>query len=215
VQRANAIIFDADGTIFNSFGLIVQAYSHISETYGVAMPEEDEIKAKMGKPLGEMLKYFFPNIDVAMLMDTNHSFVSSNVSKATLYPGMKPLLKEMYYRGVKLGVLTNGNKTIERIIAYYNLTKYFSSIVHADRINFHKPEPNGVYLVCKEAGVSTSETVVVGDSIDDIEAGKRASVLATILIDHGLLSSDDIQKSNPDYIVTSTNELRKIVRLLT
>jgi HAD superfamily hydrolase (TIGR01549 family) len=206
-----AVVFDADGTIFDTFELIVAAYRHVSVTHHLPVPEPLEIRRRLGSPMHEMFEAFYPGQDIQQLLDTNHAFVTQNLIQSEAFAGVKELLEELRARDMKLAILTSGTETVNDILEHHGLAEYFSSVVHTGRVNEPKPNPEGFLLACQECESDPSQTVMVGDTIFDIQTGKNGGALATIALTHGFGTKEDLVAAEPDYIAASILEVQNIL----
>lgn len=211
MKNVEAIIFDADGTLFDSFEVIVAAYTHISTTHGLPIPAPDDVRSRLGSPLHDMFKAFYPDADIEKLLLTNHDYMSVNITKSKTFEGVQALLDDLTSKGIKLGILTSGTATIVATLEHHNLRHYFSSIVYTERIQKPKPDPEGFLLACHECEVQPEHALMVGDTVFDIETGKNAGALATIAITHGFGNPLDLDSSEPDYTVQNIAELRQLL----
>lgn len=211
MNDVEAVIFDADGTLFDTFEMIVSAYRHVSETHGLSIPEPAEIRARLGSPIRDMFAAFYPGQDLESLFKTNDDFVSANALQSEAFEGVKELLEALQRKNIKLGILTSGNSNILHILSQHDLKEYFSSVVYTERISNPKPHPEGFLLACQECEVAPAKSIMVGDTVYDIETGKNAGALATIAITHGFGSPEDLAAAKPDYTVQSIFELQRIL----
>lgn len=78
MTKAKAIIFDADGTLLNSFELIVSAYRHVATTHGLRIPTPQEIRTELGRPLPDIFETFYPVHNIQELLYTNSQFIADN-----------------------------------------------------------------------------------------------------------------------------------------
>ena len=211
-KKAEAAIFDADGTIFNTKEMIYAAYAHVATTHGLPVPTPEQINAHMGKPIRDILRGVFPgDIDIEMLYETNGQYVQRNATSVAAFEGLEEILGTLHDKGLKLAILTSGNAKIHALLEHNNLSDLFMSVVHADRVQKPKPDPEGFLLAVHECGVAPDSAVMVGDMSVDIEVGKSALALATIGVTHGFGTRESLESVGADYIIDSLSELPDIV----
>ena len=211
MQNCKAIVFDADGTLFDSFELIVSAYRHVAETHKLRVPTSSEVRAQLGKALPDIFKHFYPNQDIQTLLDTNSAFVAANAMNSEAFAGVHELLQQLVDAGIKLAILTGGGPKIQDVLNHHGLGTYFTSVVHHERIKNPKPDPEGFLLACTECNVAPQEAVMVGDTVYDIETGQNAHALATIALTHGFGEIEDLEKVHPDYTAKDIFEVSAIL----
>lgn len=214
MQRCKAVVFDADGTLFDTFELIVSAYRHIAETHGLRVPESGEVRVQLGKALPDILNHFYPDQDIQTLLNTNSAFIAANTMNSEAFAGVNELLQKLAAEGVKMAILTGGGPKIHDVLKRHKLDKYFTSVIHHERIQKPKPDAEGFLLACSECGVTPDETVMVGDTTYDIETGKNAHALATIAVTHGFGEVEDLEHSRADYMAKDIFEVSTILSTL-
>lgn len=214
MPKLEAVIFDADGTLFDTFELIVSAYQHVAETYGLRIPTSSEVRAQMGKSIPDILRHFYPGVDINMLLETSNEYFATNIMKSEAFKGAENLLAHLQAQGLRLAILTNGNTKVHNTLRHHKLDRYFSSVVHLERIQKPKPDPEGFLLACSECGVKPHEAIMVGDVVTDIETGKNASALATIAVTHGFGSSEELKRSQANYVVDGIAGIKTVLSQL-
>jgi len=214
MSKVEAVIFDADGTLFDTFELIVSAYEHVAVTHGLRIPTPDEVRDQLGKALPDIFQHFYPNEDIQTLLDTNNAFVAANTMKSAAFAGVKDLLSGLARQGIQLGILTSGSAKVHDVLRHHQLDQFFTSVVHHERIKKPKPDPEGYWLACVECGVPPENGVMVGDTTFDIETGQNAGALTTIAVTHGFGLPEDLAKAQPGYIAHDIFEVDKIITTL-
>lgn len=211
MSTLKAVIFDADGTLLNSFELIYSAYVHVSKTHGLHVPTPEKVRSLMGNPLTEMFETLYPGEDIATLIQTNSTYVAANVIKSEAFEGVDELLSDLQGMGLKLAILTSGGHKIQNILEHHNWGRYFSSVVHIERLKKPKPDAEGFLLAAEECNVKPQEAIMVGDTVIDIQTGKNAGALATIALTHGFGTKEDLTHAKPDYLLDSLEAIQSII----
>ena len=67
-----------------------------------------------------------------------------------------------------------------------------------------------IALALAENGIDPKDAVMIGDRKYDIEGGKK-NLLTTVGVLYGYGSKDEIEETKADYVVSSVNELEKIL----
>jgi pyrophosphatase PpaX len=215
MKYCKAVVFDADGTLFDTFELIVSAYRHVAETHRLRVPTADEVHAQLGKALPDIFKHFYPDQDIETLLETNSKFVAANTMSSEAFAGVEELLQDLTKKGIKLAILTGGGPRIHDVLQQHRLDGFFTSVVHHERVTHPKPDAEGFLLACQECDVEPGEAVMVGDTSYDIGAGKNGGALASIAVTHGFGTIEDLKQAKPDYTATDIFEVRDILSHLT
>lgn len=200
-----AVVFDADGTLLNSFELIVGAYQHVAGLYGRPAPTAEQVRDQLAqaRPLRDIYRTFFPGGDIDAMLVANGEYLAANATSSSAYQGLHEMLDSLQGQGLRMGILTGGNHRIHDMLAHHDIATYFGSVVHQDRVARSKPDPEGFLLVTDELGVFPAETVMVGDSPADIFAGKNGGAYATIGLTHGNATRETLEAADADYLVDS------------
>jgi D-glycero-D-manno-heptose 1,7-bisphosphate phosphatase len=134
-------------------------------------------------------------INRAVIRD-GRPYPPARIEELEIAPDVPPALRRLHDAGYALVVVTNqpdvarGRQTremveeIHRALAKQLPIDEFRVCYHddADRCACRKPEPG---LLTQPPAYDLNRSVMIGDRWRDIEAGRRAGVRATILIDSG------------------------------
>ena len=94
--------------------------------------------------------------------------------KSRLYPGVKELLETLLADGLRMAVISNKQETLSRLILKsLGISSCFDVICGGDTFPEMKPSPMPLIKVMDGFGVTPAQAVMVGDSINDIQAGNR------------------------------------------
>ena len=214
MSKLKAVVFFFFCTIFNTFELICAAYRHVANTHNLRVPTPDEIKIQLGKSLPDIFKTFYPEHNIQELLNTNNQYVAANAMKSEAFHGIEELLQFLKEKQLQLSILTSVSSKVYDILDHHNLTTYFTSVVHHEKINRPKPDPEGFLLACKECDVEPQEAIMVGDTTQDIATGKNAKAFATIAVTHGYGLAQDLIDANADYVVSDLNGVKDVIAKL-
>lgn len=206
-----AVIFDADGTLFNTKELIMAAYGHVASLHGLRPPTEEDFQRHIGKSLYDIYLGMYPEADPVELVRANGEFMAVNITKSMAFDGLHDMLQGLKDEGLRLGILTGGRETIHEVLVHHEISHFFGSVVHSGRIEKSKPDPEGVLLALGELGIQASEAAMVGDMTFDILAGKNAGVRTTIGVTHGFGSRESLEKAGADFILPNLAEVVNVV----
>ena len=161
------VIFDLDGTLVESY------------------LDFDRMRAEMdlppGVPILETLATL-PAERVAHCWKILERHEMQGVERAELIPGIPELLAILKQKQVRTAVFTRNSRgctlaTLER----FSLT--FDTVLSRDDAP-PKPDPQGVFDICRQWNLRPAETAVVGDYVFDLRAGRAASA-RTVLFARG------------------------------
>jgi len=146
----------------------------------------DSLGLLPGLPILEQLATMDPDV-AAPLHRQLFKIEEELARRAEPAPGAHNLIATLRASGCQLAVLTRNNRRLARIaLAAIGLIDSFDEAVIFGRDEAEpKPSPDGVQQILAIWGAHASDTVVVGDSIFDLQAGREAGA-ATVLVDvHG------------------------------
>jgi phosphoglycolate phosphatase len=125
--------------------------------------------------------------------------------KTFFYPGVRETLEKMSAIGLTLAVASNKSEShCREILRLLQSEKLFAAILGADSVTERKPSPEPLFHLMRQFGCGLEKTVMVGDSINDMRAGKAAGVF-TIGCSYGYGSREELELA--DCIVSSFPEL--------
>jgi HAD superfamily hydrolase (TIGR01509 family) len=167
-SRIRGVVFDMDGT------LVAQAIDF------------DAIRREIGLPFGTPLLEAMdrlPPADRAAACAVLDRHEQAAVAAAEVLPGVLDFLAWLDARGIKRAVLTRNSRSVaEGVLARCRLLM-FDPIVTRDDAPF-KPQPEGLWRICKAWGIAPAEVLMLGDYVYDIQVGRNAGA-RTALLTHG------------------------------
>jgi phosphoglycolate phosphatase len=124
----------------------------------------------------------------------------------TLFPGVKETLETLRTGGIRLATATTKlSAGTRRVLTHFGIAELFAQIQGSDNIPF-KPDPFIITKILEEQSWTKSETLMVGDTDNDIMAGKRANI-PTCGVTYGSLTKAQMEQLNPDILIHSLPEL--------
>ncbi len=112
------------------------------------------------------------------------TFVFENFARTAVpYPFALPMLNTLKARGLKVGLITNGQHALQyKKLDMTGLRYVFDEIIVSGDVMVDKPDPEIFLMMCEKLGVEPGETVYVGDNpVCDVEGARKAG-LKTIWI---------------------------------
>lgn len=213
------IIFDCDGTLVDSAGLIVAAMGDAFEMCGQVRPTRADVRRIVGLNLGHAVSMLLTRkvdeAEVAAIADAYRAaFVVLRDEKkmdAPLFEGTNEMLVDLQARHTLMGVATGKSaKGLQSLYAQHDLARYFVTSQTAD---FHpsKPHPSMVETAMADVGGSAARSVMIGDTSYDIEMGRNAG-LRTIGVSWGNHEADDLQEAGADIIIEDWAQLTPLLQ---
>jgi pyrophosphatase PpaX len=214
--RPIAVLFDLDGTLVDSVGLILASARHAFEGYPGRRPTDDDWIAGIGKPLRVQLEELAARPeDVEPLFLRYREFFRANHDAMTRpFPGAVEVVAALRAAGHPVGIVTA--KLVEpawRSLRHAGLAPHVQALVGADSLLEHKPDPAPVRLALSQLGRAPGEALLVGDSPHDVAAGNAAGV-ATAAALWGACPRAVLEAAGPRYALADVRELPAVVARL-
>jgi phosphoglycolate phosphatase len=204
-----AAIFDLDGTLVDSLEDLTDAVNHLRNAYSYPPLTAESVRQKVGKGTRNLIQQVLPGISdtdmnraLCLFLDFNRAHIAD---KSRLYPGMQDTLQALAIRNVRLAVISNKNEELSTLILQtLGIDDLFESISGGDTFPERKPSPLPLLNVADSLGIAPADCAMVGDSINDIEAGNRAD-MTSIACSWGYGSREELLGA--DVLVHTPQEL--------
>ena len=157
--------------------------------------------------VSETLKSLGYNYDVSspIVAAATAEFCEEFMTFVYLDENTESLLRILHGK-YKLGIISNFAipECVDKLLKTHGLDKLFDAIVVSGAVNKRKPSPEVFERTLKALGVSASETVFVGDTLDaDIEGAKAVGMKA-VYIERRI---EKVEEVSPDHTIKSLSEL--------
>jgi phosphoglycolate phosphatase len=145
---------------------------------------------------------------MALFMDC---YDRANGEHTRPYPGVIEGLDAFHARGFLLACVTNkiARFTLP-LLQQQGLEGYFREILPGDALPRKKPDPLPLTHTAGKFGVAPSDLLLIGDSLNDVEAA-RAAGCPIFCVDYGYSEGHDVRTFDVDAIVPSLFEASKLI----
>lgn len=180
------IVFDLDGTLFNTLGDLAIAVNFALHRFGLPEHDEQRVRTFIGNGSMKLIERSMgeaalpeniarTGVTVEAVHKVYSDFYWEHCTEHTLpNPGIVEFLRE---NSVRVAMLTNKPlRPSEKILDYFGLRDRFELILCGDTTPERKPSPAGLLKILEMAGVSREDAVMVGDDQPDILAARNADV---------------------------------------
>ncbi len=213
-REVRLILFDLDGTLFETDNLLVTRVEHVLRPLANLLEfDARRVARRLVMSLEGVLNSLITFLDIVRLdrpafwLTTKldrwlHGGSFSRAPRLTTHVrALLTDLQEHYRLGV---VTTRSREETERLLATAGIREFFSVVVTRDEVRRLKPHPEPIRLAATRARVRPEQTLVVGDTPVDIRAAKAAGALAAgVLCGFGEL--EELQEA--DIILNTPAEL--------
>ncbi|SRR6266540_715302 len=215
-DRPAAILFDLDGTLIDSVGLLLECVRHtFAERERV--PTDEQWIAGIGTPLPRQLAEFVEGDDeIAALADRYRSFQREHHDRLTwTFEGVEPTLEKLAARGHPMGVVTSkSNEMMLRSLRHTGIERFMSTLIGCDSCAIHKPDPFPVRLALEELGYVPENAFFVGDSPHDVQSGNAAGV-TTVAALWGPFTREQLEPHGPTAFLEEISGLPALIQRVT
>ena len=211
--KSKFIIFDYDGTIVNSEMAIITGIKYALELYKYEIPSDEVLKKNIGRALLPVFAELTgdPNPSIHnKLLETYRRWYFNAAEKEIiddyLYPEAFKTIKALYDDGHILGIATNKSKTgLLEGLKRHNLSSFFTTIKTIQDCD-PKPLPDMGLESIREAGVLKSNTVMIGDTINDALMSKSCNI-KFLGVSWGFNDTETLLSNGALSVVSSYSEL--------
>ena len=199
-MSAPALIFDLDGTLVDSVYQHVLAWREALESTGIELSVW-RIHRRIGMSGGLLAN--------ALLRETGHRVTSEEaahlqqahaeayarlVGQIRPLPGARELLAHLSKTRVPWAIATSGRMESARPTLELLDLRPEVPIVTRDEVRHAKPDPDLFLAAAERLGVDIADSVVVGDSVWDLLAARRARALGVGLLAGGY-GQDELERA--------------------
>ncbi|MBP3967124.1 pyrophosphatase PpaX [Paenibacillus lignilyticus] len=204
------MLFDLDGTIMDTNELIIQSFLHSLK--GIVPPEFDRehIIPSMGQPLTMQMQLFSGREDVTDLVAAYREInLQMHDDYVSAFPQVAEVFARLHEAGIQIGIVTTKMRlTTERGLRYVGLYDYVEpgAIVTIEDVEHPKPHPEPVLKALEALGADPATTLMVGDSVVDIEAAEAAGVIS-VGVAWSLKGEAKLRESGARHVIHNMREL--------
>jgi phosphoglycolate phosphatase len=208
-RRYDLIVFDWDGTLFDSTTLIVQCIQAACRDIDVAVPSAADAAYVIGLGLHDALQHAAPGLPPARypelgLRYRHHYFARQH--DLTLFPGTLEMLQALKARNQLLAVATGkGRRGLDDALAQAQLHGMFDATRTADE-TASKPHPLMLQELMRELGATPGRTLMIGDTTHDLQLGRNAGA-DSVGVAWGAHDAAALGLLQPLHVAGSTGEL--------
>lgn len=199
------LIFDFDGTIADSFELVIEiAY----ELTGLPKRSEEEVAKLRHLPFVRATRELgIPMRHIPRLLIQGRQKMLERIHEVHPFPGMPEVLKELHDNGYHLLVTSsNSEKNVRTFLRANELESYFDG-VYGNASIFNKA--TSIRKVLRRNKLDPSDCFYIGDEVRDVIAAARVRV-EPVAVTWGYQASEALAKYHPYALVDHPADLLRI-----
>ena len=214
-KEKKLLIFDMDGTLFNTLQDLNNSVNFALEKYGYDLVTLAHTRRAIGNGVPTLIARSVPNglddVHYQECLQTFKDYYRVHYAENTFpYEGIKDVLLELKSRGYLLACVTNKFEEGANKLIDFFLPNIFDS-VHGECDEYRKkPYPDMVDVTLKELNVSKDEVVYIGDTEVDYQTAVNSEV-DPIMVSYGYRDKAQIREITKDApIIDAPVELLKL-----
>jgi phosphoglycolate phosphatase len=189
--RFDTVLYDLDGTLIESAKDMQVAVSRVLADHGLPAATEEDMRQFMGQgsrvTMDRAFTKYGRKLDAAALDGVTKEFVryyeADPISNTFAFPGVADVVARFGSLGLRQAVCTNKFERPSRIILeHLRLMPPISDVAGADTFApVRKPDPRHILMLLDRMGCAKERSVMIGDSIHDVEAAHAAGLPAVLV----------------------------------
>ena len=206
------ILFDWDGCLAMTLDIWLKAFKEVFAEYKLYPSDQDittiaflnwEGPAKLGITDTELFK------------ERMKQSVGEKSRNVILYEGVVETLKKLKAKKKNIALLTTSlEDLISPSLEKYELRQYFDTILTAESVTMHKPNPQVLELAITRLQGNKESAIMIGDSVSDLGAAKNAGIDSILFYpehNHLYYSLDTLKSFKPSYVVSEFIHILQIL----
>ena len=190
-ERLNfaAVVFDADGTLFDTENLMYQVWVEVGEEMNFPSPGReylDYVGLNRATVLSLMRERYGEGFDGADFMVRCVARLSERIEREgiPLKPGAREILALLREKQIPVGLATSTHRVrTDRRLELCGLRDCFQAVTTGDEVTKGKPDPEIYRTTCEKLGVAPGRCLAVEDSKNGILSAHAAGMPVAMVPD--------------------------------
>jgi HAD superfamily hydrolase (TIGR01509 family) len=205
-----AVMFDWDGTLYNSVMPTYESYLVVMDAFGLPHVTLEEFRQQSRPNYHDYYSYLgICEGDWAIADAAWMDCYLRHSKECVLFNGTVDTLLELKEMHLKLGLVSSGSR--ERVVnevREQGIEAYFDTMLFGDDVGFEhgKPAPDTLLMAIERAHVAASEVLYVGDMVEDVLMGKKAGTKTAAVL-CGFATRQLLISAQPDFVLRDVTAL--------
>jgi len=217
-RALQGVLFDLDGTLLDTASDIARALNRAFGEQDFAPLPVADVSRMVGRGSPMLIESAAAALGctlsdgekAAMLERFFHHYgelEERDESDAQPYAGVREALRRLYEARLRLAVVTNKHhRFASALLERLDLMQWVGVIVGGDTCDRRKPDPQPLLFACQSLGLSPSQALMVGDSINDVTAA-RAAGIPVVCVPYGYNEGRDPRSLDCDAMIETLADL--------
>jgi len=211
------ILFDLDGTLLDSMDGIIATFQDVLRKKGYECPAESIVQhLAQGKNLPHIFCALLPVEQEPLVDECVASYISLYDAcfprETRLYDGVIELLVALQAREIHMALATSKRQHIAGLaLKEFRIDHFFCCIGGFEDVRRHKPHPDIINKILSDRKWKQDETLMVGDTEADMNAGQEAGVRTCAAL-YGFSYPGILEQLCPDFTIDEPLALLEILQ---
>jgi phosphoglycolate phosphatase len=208
--------FDLDGTLVDSVPDLANAVNATLADLKLQPHDQNQVRGWIGNGAQVLIKRALSgdlkgDVPTELFEKVYPSFLTYYAEHlcidSTVYSGVKETLQALQQSGIALACITNKpSQFTAPLLDKLGLASFFDYVASGDTFTEKKPHPMPLLNVAEHFSIQPGESLMVGDSINDIQAAKSAG-FKSVCVDYGYAGEHDIYTMGADAVISQFSQL--------
>jgi len=222
LNHPEMVLLDLDGTLVDTVPDLTYCLDNMLRELSLPEAGETKVREWVGNGIERLVKRgltddFDGEPDASLFEKALPIFIDSyreNACKhSQLYAGVREGLEYLTDNDFKLGCVTNKlSQFTDTILSTLSIRDKFGIVISGDTLPRKKPDPLPLLHAAEYFGVKPEQSLMVGDSVNDVSAA-RAAGFQVLCVSYGYNLGQDIRLAKPDYVVDSLAALANVFQV--
>ncbi len=211
----SVLICDVNGVLLDTTELVREAFAATAARFGFTCFDL-QFRAVKGLRLIDAYRCLDPAGDAAARRGYHVRYVRERVGEVRAYPAVAATLTSTKASGVRVCATSSTGEIAEAALVQTGLYPLIDFLVTQEEVPRPKPYPDAILELLRLAawaGRDADQVIVVGDTVEDIQAGQAAAV-RTAGVTYGMSDESEIRGAQPNHIVHAFEQLRPLIARL-
>ena len=206
------ILFDFDGTVFDTGEGIMKSVQYAAQAFGYDEPDWRALRSFVGPPLDESFARRY-NVDAktakAMTAKYRERYAVNGLDECSVYPGVAELVRRLRDAGANVAIATGKPTafTVD-ILARHGLGGLFDAVLGSEFDGTRGQKWEVIAELLEKYG--RENAVMIGDRDNDVRGAKRCGI-PCIGVEWGYAEPGELESAGAITVVKSAEELENIL----
>ena len=201
-----SLIWDLDGTLIDSYGVILGSLEQVCQEYNLPYYKETVAQEVIRYSVNHYIDYLscISGVPFDTIKNRCSELSRSKNMSIKAMPQAVETLKALKEKGIDNYIFTHRGQSTEGVLKNVNLYDYFNEIVSSLSGFPRKPDPSGLNYLVNKYHLDPSKTYYVGDRSIDIACASNAGIKSILFKQEGNVT---IPSGKETYIVKELKEI--------